>query len=108
MSTLEQTLEGSAFKLDMTFFDEESNAAMPGNARYRLDCETSRTMIQDWTPIAPIASSRTLDITSTNNRIINQDNLFELRLVTVQANHSTETQFTDRYRYLVKNLYSVA
>jgi hypothetical protein len=105
MSTLEQTMEGSSFQLQLGFFDEFRNAVTPSNARYRIDCETSRTMIQDWTSFTP--SSPIIDITSTNNAIVDQSNLFELRLVTVQANHGTDAQFTDRYRYLVKNLYSV-
>jgi hypothetical protein len=105
MSSLTEVIERSAFRLDIIFEDEAGQIVAPQSARYRIDCETTRQPVLDWLPVEPIAGAVSVAVTADQNAILNDANLYEMRLLTVQANHGTPNQFVDRYRYLVKNVY---
>ena len=104
MSSLVEIREQSAFRLQIDFMGETGALSAPQSARYRIDCETNRTQIQDWQPIAPLSESPSISILPSQNEILDDRNLYEMRVVTIQADPGESTQYTDRYRYLVKNL----
>ncbi|EGW55169.1 hypothetical protein [Candidatus Endoriftia persephonae] len=98
--------EGSPAWLTIAFTDRDGQPAAPSSAVYRIDCLSTGTEVQPDTPLSPMGESVELELTSTMNRIIDQTNREEWRLVTVKASFSDGT-INDRTEYAVKNLMAV-
>lgn len=88
------------------FFDKNSDAALPTTLVYRIDCITTDTEIRADTTITP---GETVEVTIADeeNRIINQNNITELRVVTFTAGYGAGEQATEAYRYDVRNLHGI-
>jgi len=97
--------ELSRKKFRVTFEDEDRALFLPLTARYRLDDITTGTKqeIIGWTVIAPQTSVE-ITIPSDANRILNDSNRFEQRLLTVQTDYDTDNQLSTDEEYVVENL----
>lgn len=92
--------EGSRCFIKAKFFDRNGNAQIPNSVSYRVDCETTGTLIQDWIAVTPDVQVE-VQIDATLNKIISPRNPIERRVVTFMANADppegafTEAQFFD-------------
>lgn len=102
--------ERSDFPITISFFDEDSVAAVPTAATYRVDDKENRTNLQPSTAISPLDASVDLWIDSDWNRIIRSRSKYEIRTVTVEYDYESADgpkHATSEYRYKVLNLYGV-
>lgn len=77
--------EGSRCFIKAKFFDKNQTPQIPNSITYRVDCETTGTVILDWQTITP-AQSVEVQIDATLNMRINPRNEIERRVVTFMAN----------------------
>lgn len=102
--------EQSAFTLIASFFDDTNDTwatSNPTTAKYRIDRIASNPgcalEVVGWTTLTP-ATSISIQITATNNAILNNYSFCEPRQITVKANDALSTQYEQTYRYDVVNL----
>jgi len=102
--------ERTAFPLQVSFFDEDSEPVTPTSATYRIDDEASKTAIVPVTSFPTLDDTVDLWITSDQNFIVKPRSKFEIRTVTVQYVYESDngpTPATAQYKYKVVNLYGV-
>lgn len=99
--------ETSAFTLRTRYFGIGGSTQIPASLRYRIRDVSNDRVVRDWTNLTP-AESVDIFISAPDNEVYNDNsrrrNHFEERVVSVQANYDTDSQYADEYRYLVKNL----
>ena len=98
--------EGSSAKLRVDFFDESGAPAAPSAVSVRIECLTTGTEIRAETSVTP-AQSVTVDITPTENRIIDPARSTERRRVTVRSQYGAGEALNEQYDYVVQNLSGV-
>lgn len=105
--TREVVNEASAFTVRTKFEGTNRLPTTPASARYRIYDVTNSRVVRDWTVLTP-AETVDIEITADDNLIYSDGRRpfrrFEERVVVVQANYDTETQFAHEERYLIKNL----
>ena len=94
--------EQTSAQLDITFYDEAKQPVIPDSATYRIDDE-SGTVITGETSFTPTAATHTLDITKTENRILDTTKSSEDRTVTIIWQYGAK-QGTYAFVYSIKNL----
>lgn len=105
-----QVNELSTSFLEMRFKDERGAACVPTSGMYRIDDMTglsdtvTGTEILGDTPFIPTESKEILEITSDENRILNEQNVWEDRQITVTFVYNTDKIGTDVFKYKVINL----
>jgi hypothetical protein len=98
-----KVIEQSASQVVVSPFDFDGDPATPSTARYRIDDQDSGTAVTAWTVIASPSSEMTIDITATENAIINSNLAEEVKVVTVQTDYGTDDQQTATIEYVVEN-----
>ena len=100
--------ERTSVSLVMKFTDENKLAVIPDSGRYQITDELTGIILTSWADFSPIASSFSLDIDQINNKILDDSNESEVRIVTVVTQYDSNTkQCTEEFRYEVKNLVCV-
>lgn len=102
--------ERSDFPLTIAFLDDDSTAATPTAATYRVDDEANRTNLQPVTSFPSLDDTVVLWVQSDWNRIIRPRSKSEIRTVTVEYDYESSDgpkHSTTEYRYRVVNLYGV-
>ena len=96
--------ERSSSQITATFLNASKVATAPTSARYRIDDLTNREReILDWTTIATPTATETVTITAEQNRIVSEQNVRELRQITVEATSGGQP-FREAYQYEIVNL----
>jgi hypothetical protein len=99
--------ESSAMTIEARFTARNNAPVTPISVRYRVKDLTNDRVVTDWVDVTP-ASEVFFEITAEENNVYDDDsrrlNYFEERVVAVQANYGTDSQYADEYRYLIKNL----
>lgn len=99
--------ETSAFTLRTRYFGLGSSPQTPASLRYRIRDVSNDRIVRDWTILTP-AELVDIFVSAPDNEIYDDDsrrrNHFEERVISVQANYDTDSQYADEYRYLIKNL----
>jgi hypothetical protein len=99
--------EASAFTL-MARFARANVATVPSTVRYRIKDVTNDRLVTDWTDVTP-ASAVTIEVTAEENEIYQDSSRpfrrREERVISVQANYDTDSQYTEEIRYLIRNLH---
>jgi hypothetical protein len=91
--------EGSRCFVRAKFYDNQGKPQIPTSVAYRIDCETTRTLVQDWTFITPGASVE-VQIDATVNVMVNQRDDIERMTVTFMCNADPpEDAFTEIQQY---------
>jgi hypothetical protein len=97
--------EESRQKFKVIFENEARERFIPISARYRLDDKTNgyTTELIGWTDMTP---DEAVDVTipSSANRILNDSNRYETRILTVQSDYGTDNQLSEDETYRVMNL----
>lgn len=104
--------EASVYKKRVRFGGYSSTgmriAITPSSLRYRIYDLTNNRIVRDWTVVTP-STYVDIQINASENSIYSDSTpsprfYQEERVLTVQANYDTDTQFADECRYLIKNL----
>jgi hypothetical protein len=82
-------------------------ASIPTTIHYRVDCLSTKTRITDWTLVSSPAASRTIVITSTENQILDDSHLMEVKQLTVKADDGLSTQVIKPVQWKVRNLQGI-
>jgi len=98
--------EESRQKFAVSFQDEQFKPFLPATIRYRLDDRTDgrKQQVIDWTDVTPTATSIEILIPSTANIILNDNNAYETRVLTIQSDYGTDNQLSFDETYRVLNL----
>lgn len=105
--------ERSGIELDAEFFDANGAATPPNTVHWRLDCDTTRRVLQGDTAEDAVFSVNTdgvdswtarIEIPGALNAIQSQRNATELKKLLVIANKDTATEYSQEFSYYVKNL----
>ena len=92
----------------MKFTDENKVAVTPDSGEYQITDELTGTVLTSWIPFSPTTTSYSLVVDQTNNRILDDTNESEVRIISVVTRYASSTrQCTEEFRYEVKNLVSV-
>lgn len=98
------TKEQSRSKFVFTFENEEGVLFVPDTVRWRLDDKTcGLTEVLPWQSAAAALTVEIL-VPADANRILNDANPTEIRLLTVQSDFGTENQLSQELEYPVENL----
>lgn len=110
---LDEVKERATYFVDVSFFDENGDPAVPTAATVRIDDVTRPRQgveIRGETPIGSLASTITIRIEASENRILNTRKPYEIREVTVRFDYTSDTgpaQGVTNFKYKVINLYGV-
>jgi hypothetical protein len=98
--------EQSRQKFAVSFKDEDYQPFVPTTIRYRLDDKTDdrTTVILDWTLVDIPDSRIEILIPSSANAILNDQNAYETRVLTIQSDYGTDNQLTEDETYRIRNL----
>jgi len=83
-----------------------TNIYSPGTRKYRIDCLTTGTVIEDWTDFdTSIETGRgySFVVVPNSNRIIDRSNATEKRLITIAGDKGTAIESRDNIQYIVNN-----
>jgi hypothetical protein len=96
--------EGSRCFIKAKFFDRRETPQIPTSLSYKVQCETTGTVLQDWTAVTPDTVVE-VQIDATLNKIVNRRNTIERKVVTFMANADPpESAFTEDQEYDLINL----
>lgn len=98
--------EKTAAYLTADFVDQDGNAYAPNTVEWRLDDVTNSAEVVDWTSVTP-AASVSITIGATDNELVDQDNISELRCIKVRVDLGLASQGLESLYYRVKNLQGV-
>lgn len=89
------------------FYGSANLPSTPTSIRYRIKDVTNDRVVKDWTTVSP-AQQIEIAIAAEDNEIYMDGSRpfrrYEERVLVIQANYDTDTQFADEIRYLIKNL----
>jgi hypothetical protein len=80
----------------------EGAASVPTTLRWKHDCKTTQSSVLEWADITP-GSTVNLTVPASANAIINSNNAYETKRITVQANAGTDEQINAVLDYDVVN-----
>jgi hypothetical protein len=103
-SYLSPVNEESAKAVNVRVIGTDGSVVAPTTLKYRLDCRTSGTVLVDWTTVTPDATT-VIPITADQNRIVNDGNEVEEKLLTAIVDEGLDTQDSQEYGWQVVNLY---
>ncbi len=103
---MESINEQTTAYLTVTMLDKNEAEADPNSATYAVHDKDAGTQIIAPTAIAA-SGSQELTMTPAINTILDEDNLEETRVVTIEAVYGASDHLTDAYEYKVKNLVHV-
>jgi len=95
--------ERTRFEVAVEFLDADGAPAAPSAVEYRIDDAGTGAEILDWTSIDP-ESEVTIPVTSEQNRILDDANQIEIRLLTVRAVLGADAELPEEFEWAVKNL----
>ncbi len=106
--------ERNAKRIVVNFQDDETGEPVSvSTVEWRMDCLTNDQQVQDWTTSAVQVVTgdlgevteykTTIAVAAGNNRILNDSNKRELKLVQVVADRGLDTEFSTDVEYYVVN-----
>jgi hypothetical protein len=98
--------EATTYVVTVSFFDQDNEPVAPDVAAYRLDDESSNTVILDWTSIASPTEATDVIITSAQNTMVSANSESEVHILTVYFTYGGVASLvgTAEYRYMLINL----
>ncbi len=98
--------EKTAAWIPFLCYDKDHELVVPTTLKYRIDCLATGAEIRDDTALTP-ASSGEIALVPADTTLESQDNVTELRVITVTADADIDTQHIERFQYEVVNLFAV-
>ena len=106
--------ELSSFDYPVRFYDEEDQPFSPTTVHWRVYCETTDTVVQDWTAATSVAETDEVgnvtayraDITVTGpmNALQKPNNAKELRHLLVVSNKDEDDELSQDFPYTVRKV----
>lgn len=96
-----------------TFFDAHQQPTLPSVVEWRLDCDATGTVLQDYTSVAVTSVVGTdgatlyqssITVPGPLNAIQKQSNTQEVKKLLVVANRDQDGEVSKEYSYIVRNL----
>lgn len=100
---MEAINEGQTSLIEVTFRDENNQLVIPTTAFYSIYCETQKQVVLAETQIQNPTSVTEIVITGAQNAILNKDNPWEDRLITVRWTWGASRDGVLEFRYRVLN-----
>ena len=101
----------SGIEGNFAFESVTGEAALPGSAHWRLTCETTGRVLQDWTA-ASIATetsggavtrvSVTVEVPGSVNVLSDSSNSRETKTLTICADKDTDREYSEDFQYYLK------
>lgn len=105
--TREVINEASTMTVTAKFYGLANAPSTPSSIRYRIKDVTNDRVVKDWASVTA-AQSIEIAVAAQDNEIYMDGQRpfkrFEERVLVIQANYDTDTQYTEEIRYLIKNL----
>lgn len=108
MGVMTTVNEQTTLIVTVEFFDQDGVAVVPSAATYGLDdVATGKVIVAAGTAFPSLGTTVNLEITSTQNSIVDTTRPFEIHRLTVSATYATTRKVTDEYLFRVTNLAGV-
>lgn len=108
MPLLPEYNERTDFDLEVTLTDKEGDPLSPTVAYYYIYDETNASQVKAWTEFTVNGSGvGTIEVTAADTAIVTDSNDYEERVLTVQGTYGDSKEFSEEYRFRVKNLTSI-
>ena len=107
MSSIPEVNEKSKAYLTVSFYDKNGDPDTPLTVKYNVYCLTNGQELRADTSLTPNETVE-IELTPSDNVIIDSNNDIEKRLVTVKANYGTNDEVNEEFRYNVVNLRRVS
>lgn len=104
MSIPKECNERTTPSIIVEFIDEKGDPVVPSAAWYRIDDHLSETEIKGDTEISGLDSSVEIVLTQTETQIIDDNNFYEIRRVTVRFDYGTTKHGNDQLFLKILNL----
>lgn len=108
MPTLHEVNEKSTLIVTASFFDDTGAAVTPSAATYRIHDKASGTIIVATTSLSGLSTTKDIEVTSTQNALINQSDNAEEHILTLEFTYNTTRLGTSEYRWAVRGLEGVS
>jgi hypothetical protein len=99
--------ENSTRDIEVSFTDPAGVACTPESGSYKLTDEDSLEVIVEETDLVFEDSTITITIQADENIILNADNEYEIRVLTIKWFYSGGREENEEYKFKVKNLLGV-
>jgi len=96
--------EKSDHTFTVSFTDAAGDAMTPASVRYRIDDETSRKQLIDWTGVPSPSPEMEIAIAGAHHTMINTAARYERKVFTVEATDGAGRKELTQLTYRVKNL----
>lgn len=96
--------EQSTSAVTFTLADKDGVPASPSTVTYRMDCLTTGTPLVEETVLVGPGPQVKLDMSSQDNRIIDQNNVQEYKRLTIRADYADGARLTSEFDWVVNNL----
>ncbi len=96
--------EDSTSWLLVSFYDKDDVLTTPSAAYYWINDFETGNVIKAETAISPLSTTAEVEITASDNAIIDNTLPMEKKVVTVRAEYGAGKQVIDEFFYFVKNL----
>lgn len=99
--------ENSTCFVPASFYDKNGSAEVPASISYRIDDVASGTEIKADTSVGA-ASSIEITVAATENAILDGDNKYEVKRLTLTATYGASERATEVVYWRVRNLEAVS
>jgi hypothetical protein len=106
-------LERAGLEVESHFLASTRRPALPTTVHWRLDCQTSGTVVQDWTELTPESETDAagnyrdvwveFSIPGSLNDIVRDRNKREQKILWIVANKDLDNEFSETQAYWVIN-----
>lgn len=100
--------ERSGVEFTAVFEDEQGTPALPASVHWRLTCETTGRVMQDWTEAAAVngGTSVTADIELSGPvlTLCESQNQRELKSLLIVADKDGEREYSEEYQFYVRKV----
>jgi len=105
--------ERNGLEFTAKFYDHENAPAVPASVHWRVDCQTTGTVLKDWTEETPVATydefgdpvevSVLVELAASINAIQEDRNSREIKELTISAGKGSDREFSETITYIVVN-----
>jgi len=104
---MKQLNERTSAVLALSFTDLVGKKVVPISGKYQIVDKESGTILKVWTDFAPSLATYEININEEYNRIIDDSNNIEVRIVSIVVQYSLNRQTTSEFWYEIINLYNI-
>ena len=96
--------ENNSYKITLKFYDGDGLPVTPTSLTYSVNDESSNTAIISKTTVTPTSSEYVVSITKIQNKIIDESNPSEKKILTYDYTYNVDEGSTGTVEWTVQNL----